>query len=387
MIGKITSGVQTTVANAVQQQKDAITKYTNVGINNAKTTIKSTLPEKVISDSRTNKLVGDNSPLIFPENLTENFYIRFNAFSYNNDPKYKRANEVTRSFKFEKSVFLPLPSAINDTYGASYNPENLYFLGNALKNELSSFMDGGGTKSVGNIFRKETLSKAASDVADLIEKTSGTEAAAALATYGLSGLSGPLPAAAKSAFQVTTNPFPVMIYSGTGFKTYNFSWTLYPASAKESETIKKIVGYFRREMLPEQDEKMSSILRTPAIFEIEMKPNEYTKQFKRAVLTNLDVNYTPNGVAFLFDDLATGKPTRAPAAISITLTFQEIEIWLANDFYETEAESFDFKSARKNILVEKKQETLSDQPKDFSTTKSQEENKKSIISNSMNIKP
>lgn len=384
MTGTITSGIQSTTDTAVSQQKAAIEKYTKVGQNNTRPATKTpVIPEKKISDARTNKLVGDNSPLVFPENLPENFYIRFNAFSYNNDPKYKRANEVTRTFKFEKSVILPLPSSINDTYGASYNSENLYFLGNALKNELSSFMDGDGTKSVGNIFRKETMSKVASDVADLIEKTSGAEAAATLATYGLSGLSGPLPAAAKAAFQVTTNPFPVMIYSGTGFKTYSFSWTLYPTSHKETETIKKIVGYFRREMLPEQDEKMSSILRTPAIFEIEMKPNEYTKQFKRAVLTNLDVNYTPNGVAFLYDDLSTGKPTRAPAAVSISLTFQEIEVWLANDFYETEGESFDFKSARKTLLVDKNQEDLKDRPVDLSTTRSIEEDKKSIITRSV----
>lgn len=384
MTGTITSGIQSTTDTAVSQQKAAIAKYTNTGQNNTKSVTKTpVIPEKKISDARTSKLVGDNSPLVFPENLPENFYIRFNAFSYNNDPKYKRANEVTRTFKFEKSVILPLPSSINDTYGASYNSENLYFLGNALKNELGSFMDGNGTKSVGNIFRKETMSKVASDVADLIEKTSGAEAAATLATYGLSGLSGPLPSAAKAAFQVTTNPFPVMIYSGTGFKTYSFSWTLHPTSHKETETIKKIVGYFRREMLPEQDEKMSSILRTPAIFEIEMKPNEYTKQFKRAVLTNLDVNYTPNGVAFLFDDLSTGKPTRAPAAVSISLTFQEIEVWLANDFYETEQESFDFKTARKTLLVDKNQESLKDRPTDLSTTESIERDKKSIISRSV----
>jgi hypothetical protein len=356
--GTVNVGVQ---PPGVEAQKLAIKKYGSTTVQHSDTSGKAmykaysepAIPENIIEEKRQTELVGDNSPIVFPSNLTSDFYIGFNAYSYNNDPKFKRANEVTRSFKLQKSVFLPLPTNITDSYGASYNPENLYFFGNALKGQLDNFMQQDGTKSVSNILSKETLNKAVSSLADVIEKTSAADIAAVGGTYLMSGMGGPLAGAAKTSFQVTTNPFPVMIYGGTGFKSFSFSWTFYPEDYQESEIIKKIVGYFRREMLPEQHEKYSSILKTPAIFEIKMKPDEHTKQFKRSVITGMDVNYTPAGPAFIYNHESSlkGQDLRVPAAVSLTLNFQEIEIWLANDFYDTEEKLFDFKTAKNKLNV------------------------------------
>ena len=300
---------------------------------------------------RQTELVGDLSHIVYPPNLSDTFYIGFNAYSYNNDPKYKRANEVTRTFKLNKSVYLPLPANITDTYTAGYNSENLYFFGNALKGQFDNLMQQNGTKSVSNIMTKESLNKAVSGLADVIENTSAADIGAIGGTYLMSGMGGPLAGAAKTSFQVTTNPFPVMIYSGTGFKSFSFSWVFYPESYQESELIKTIVGYFRREMLPEQHEQYSSILKTPAIFEIKMRPDEHTKQFKKCVITGMDVNYTPSGPAFIYNDIENQGDLRVPAAVSLTLNFQEIEIWLANDFHETEEKLFDFKTSKSRLKV------------------------------------
>jgi len=357
--GIISSGVTPSSQAGVDAQKLAIRKYENTTVQYSddrgramfKKSEEPAIPEQIIAVKRQTELVGDISPIVYPPNLSDTFYIGFNAYSYNNDPKFKRANEVTRTFKFEKSIYLPLPANITDSYAASYNAENLYFFGNALKGQFDNLMQQNGTKSVSNIMTKESLNKAVSGLADVIENTSAADIGAIGGTYLMSGMGGPLAGAAKSSFQVTTNPFPVMIYSGTGFKSFSFSWVFYPESYQESELIKTIVGYFRREMLPEQHEQYSSILKTPAIFEIKMRPDEHTKQFKRCVITGMDVNYTPSGPAFIYNDIENQGDLRVPAAVSLTLNFQEIEIWLANDFHETEDKLFDFKTSKSRLKV------------------------------------
>lgn len=357
--GTITSGVYGSSQAGVDAQKLAIRKYENTTVQHSddrgrvmyKKTEDPALPDEIIEEKRQTELVGELSPIVYPPNLSDNFYIGFNAYSYNNDPKYKRANEVTRTFKLNKSVYLPLPANITDTYTAGYNSENLYFFGNALKGQFDNLMQQNGTKSVSNIMTKESLNKAVSGLADVIENTSAADIGAIGGTYLMSGMGGPLAGAAKASFQVTTNPHPVMIYSGTGFKSFSFSWVFYPETYQESELIKTIVGYFRREMLPEQHEKYSSILKTPAIFEIKMTPDDHTKKFKKCVITGMDVNYTPAGPAFIFNDLEDQGDARVPAAVSLTLNFQEIEIWLANDFHETEEKLFDFKTSKSMMKV------------------------------------
>jgi hypothetical protein len=225
--------------------------------------------------------------------------------------------------------------------------------GNAAKEGFGAMMAGGsGSVSVSNMLNKNVINKAGNYVADLINSVSqdpsgaGKKAAATGATYLMSGTGGPLAAAAKSSFQVTTNPFPVMIYQGTGIKPpFTFEWEMHPETREEADTIRKIVNYFRREMLPELMEVNSTILKTPAIFEIKMNPNQYTRQFKRCVLTDMSVNYMPNGVAFIAKDHTTYPVDTVPAAVALSLTFREIEVWLADDFYADENNSFSVKEA------------------------------------------
>lgn len=277
----------------------------------------------------------ENGSIIFPPDLSTDFYISFNSFKFSKD----RPLEALRTFKFEKSVFLPFPSSLTDQYGASYTREDLYFGGEFLKDSINQLMTSDGTRSIANVLPGTGIADRVGQVAaGVLEKINEKpmESIATVAAYGLTGIGGAIGAAAKTAFQVSTNPYPVMIYQGTGFKSFAFSWVFYPESKEETETIRTIVGYFRREMLPERLETNKTILANPAVFEIVVSPDKYTKKFKRSVLTSVDVNYTPSGPAFV----KSSDTDAAPAAVALSLNFQEIEIWLANDF--DNSEPFDF---------------------------------------------
>lgn len=299
-------------------------------------------PEKKVEEERQKKLEGP-APLKFPTDLSDNLYIEFNAFKVSQD----RPNEAKRTFDFTKSVYLPFPSSVTDQYGASYSREDLFFGGEFIKNGLNTLMtDGSGTKSVENVFSSGALDRTGQGAAKAIQKFTADakgsmqRGAAVVGAYAMTGIGGPIGAAAKAAFNVTTNPYPVMIFQGTGFKSFSFSWTFFPESKKESDIIKKIIGYFRREMLPESLKSTPSIMAYPAIFEVSMTPE--VKQFKRCVVTNLDVNYTPMGPAFVKEFPVKSSAFLEPAAVTMTLSLQEIEIWTANDFYATEENNFDY---------------------------------------------
>jgi hypothetical protein len=304
-----------------------------------------TLPEETIESTE------DNSPLKFPEDLADDFYISFNAFKHS----MERPKEARRAFTYKKSIILPIPTNLTDGNSTGYNAESLGILGNAVRDVVSNqFIEKGIGGAVKTAFSKEGVNQAASSVADLLDALKGNSAAVGRAALtgavGLSqGLPGGLAAAARSSFQLTTNPFPVMIFQGTGFKpAFTFDWTMYPESASEAKNIKTIVGFFRREMLPERIETNTSLLRTPSIFEIKIRPMGIARAFKRCVLTNMAVNYAPSGPSFLVEqdsvDPESGLLKKYPTAVSLSLTFQEIELWLANDYYALESENFDPRS-------------------------------------------
>lgn len=306
-----------------------------VGANQS--TITRVPPEETIEPKRN----PDNTPVKFPEDLADDFYISFNAFKHSEE----RPQEARRSFTFQKSIVLPLPSNLSDGNAVGYSAENLYYLGNAARELASNLVNEKGIGgAVSYVVSKQGLNDAAQSLAAGINKIAANPRAAA-ENFAL-GLgvnlmnNAPGFAAAKSASQLSANPFPVMIFQGTTFKpAFTFDWILYPESKSEAETIRKIVGFFRREMLPERMETNSSILKTPSIFEIKLRPKNIGRTFKRCVLTNMAVNYAPNGLSFISD--VTGNQEKFPSSVSLSLTFQEIEVWLANDYQESETEAFD----------------------------------------------
>lgn len=296
----------------------------------------STLPETKINEVLSKTTNSENAPIVFPSDLGSNYYISFNAFNHD----IERPGNLQRTFQFKKSINLPLPSNLSDSYSADYNSDNLYFVGNAIRQGLTELSSGPGgiVGGLGNI-DANSVGKGAASAMEYLKNNKGN-LGAAIGALALQGMGGPIGAAAKSSFQVAANPFPVMIFQGTKLKPpFTFDFNLYPESYEEAKTIKTIVGFFRREMLPETFPGNSAILKTPSVFEIVMYPKSPTlRRFKRCVLTNMIVNYSPNGLSFLSDNNSKDDP--APVSTSISLTFQEIEVWLADDYETTESSSF-----------------------------------------------
>ena len=100
--------------------------------------VSTTLPEKTIEGNRATTLNSENAPIQFPSDLGTDYYISFNAFKH----EIEKPEDTRRSFTFKKSINLPLPSNLSDSHSADYNGENLFFVGNAIKQGLTEFSSG-----------------------------------------------------------------------------------------------------------------------------------------------------------------------------------------------------------------------------------------------------
>jgi hypothetical protein len=79
-------------------------------------------------------------------------------------------------------------------------------------------------------------------------------------------------------------------------------------------------------MLPGISKTASIFFTYPGIVRIFLNPtSKYLYKFKPCVVESFSVNYAPNGPAFY-------RKTTAPAALSVSITFQEVELWTKNDF-------------------------------------------------------
>jgi hypothetical protein len=143
--------------------------------------------------------------------------------------------------------------------------------------------------------------------------------------------------AATKFLGVRINPRLEKLFKSKDFRTFNFSWELYPKNRKEVEQIHSIIEAFRYHGHPaiDQDkldgEIATVVLRVPAEFQIRFLStnpdpgisgfveNPYIPKIARCVLNNISVDYTPNGIY-------SSLKNNAPTSLVLTLQFTEIGI-------------------------------------------------------------
>ena len=123
------------------------------------------------------------------------------------------------------------------------------------------------------------------------------------------------------------NPQLQMIFRGVGFRSFQLSFMFTPKSLEESTEVNDIIKTFKYHFSPgfeagKTDSTQSMFLTSPSIFNVQFKigqnENEYTPKYGDCVLTDIDVNYAPNGFAV--------HENGAPVQTTLNLTFKEIVI-------------------------------------------------------------
>lgn len=114
-----------------------------------------------------------------------------------------------------------------------------------------------------------------------------------------------------------------LLFKQVDFGGISFDYRFAPRSEGEAANVLKIIRMFRHHMLPEYFDKQNFLYIYPSEFEIRYyrddKENKFLERHITCVLTNLTINYNPNGQFTTFEN---GMPTH----INLTLTFKELGV-------------------------------------------------------------
>ena len=205
--------------------------------------------------------------------------------------------------RISDSIILYTPPAVKFDYKVGYEQVDTGIVGT-----MGGFFDGKGfleTVSVGGDVLKnflESVSKAALEIA-------------------LPGLG----AAVDKGRGFSQNPNSEMVFKSVPFRSFNFPYEFAPKNEKEKDEVQRIIEIFKFHMMPEK--RGLGYLTAPSQFQITYMyrdgANMYVPKISRCALTDMNIDYSPEGVFTTFKGDDKGA---APVLTKVELTFSEMEI-------------------------------------------------------------
>lgn len=127
----------------------------------------------------------------------------------------------------------------------------------------------------------------------------------------------------------TINPKTSLTFEGMNLKDFTFEWSLAPTQETDSFMIRDIIKLIKQNILPTYGTAgftARGMLNYPSTVDIYLLgvDTDYFMQFKTAMVGNMTVNYTPNGLSIL----RGGRP----ASIDLSISFTEMDIHTADDY-------------------------------------------------------
>jgi hypothetical protein len=260
-------------------------------------------------------------------------YVGQNAVDLFEKSGYKAADVVTKGVSAGISITPKRFEARNVI--SLYMPDNLIANYNSDYSDFSLTSVGGSTirnidEVIGQLNKIDTK-----NVLGSLKNIIGSDpAVTALATQAFSKQLGAVGINGENLGQVllkgqgqSINPQLQLMYNGLQLRQFSLSFVFTPKSKDEAQTVARIIKMFKYHFSPglekgKDNSSNSMFLQAPSIFNVKFKinnvENEYLPKYGDCVLTDIDVNYAPNGWA-AFED---GSPVQT----TLNLQFKETEI-------------------------------------------------------------
>ena len=230
----------------------------------------------------------------------------------------------------KEAIALYMPDTLAYTYSQSYDTPSM---GGELGGQIlaagaasiDAFQDEGTMKALGSFAKSSKL----------LVTQKAFETGGAL----LGGSTQTAQVAFQAVTGTVTNPLLEMIYKSPNFRQFQFDFTFYPRDEKEAYEVQKIIDSFRFHQAPEFVKGTQGFLIPPSEFDIRFyyggHQNPNIPQIATCVLTNIDVNYAPNGWT-AYEIPGESKPelgrTGMPVSIQLGLQFTEKVYLTKGDF-------------------------------------------------------
>ena len=138
---------------------------------------------------------------------------------------------------------------------------------------------------------------------------------------------------------VILNPNVELLFAGTDLRNFQLRYKLVPRNDREASDIKEIMMQFKKAMLPKfaSGEEMNLVkgeaikngfIKVPNVCRVTFMrgggPNPDVTQYKMCAITQVDINYTPDGTYATYSD-------GSMVAIELSLNFQETKLIFAEE--------------------------------------------------------
>lgn len=257
--------------------------------------------------------------------ITENTdYVTFEFFKYK--PPFKtgdaegNANEYSESIdfnsgsnvlgdKFGKNIIMYMPEDVQSEYGANWSGAGFGFLAGRLMKIA------GGDTNIGDAFTdfSDSVRKGAADF--IVQNANKALGSGVTLNQALGGIGGTI-----------INPNTEMMYESPEMRTFSLTYKMFASSAEETEQIRGICNTFKKNMLPSFGG--GGFIGIPNVVRVTFMsgsdPNPYVSQFKPCAISNVSINYTPDGSWASYEG-------GAPVATNITINFKELKMLFAED--------------------------------------------------------
>ena len=212
--------------------------------------------------------------------------------------------------RIKSAIQLPMPNRLVSSYGANWSQENT-----AIFDMMQRFP--GMTMEAFTPSAKGTFSQLGTAAMDAVVGTS-------LAGQGLLGGGG-----MSSATGLASNPKKEMIFDGVNFRQFVLEYDLYPRSEEEASNVQDIIYELKYHMHPEYKSESRYTYIYPSEFDITFfnksgAENLWVSRIATSVLTDLSVDYTPNGLWVAKD--GEGLDGGHPNMMKLSLTFKELSL-------------------------------------------------------------
>lgn len=212
--------------------------------------------------------------------------------------KQQGATFTNATKRLKTAIALHMPNQMNTRYSINYEEDTLP------------------TFAAGMALDTVSLPKGFSNVG-------GNIGAASLATLmnnadqlGITSTSG-----IQRLSRIAPNPRMEQIFKNVDFRTFQFTYEFFPRNEREAVYVENIIEQFKFHMHPEYKDAGGFLYVYPSEFDIfyyhGSEENLHVNRHTSCVLTELEVNYAPQGQFTAFDN---GMPTQ----INITMTFKEL---------------------------------------------------------------
>lgn len=141
---------------------------------------------------------------------------------------------------------------------------------------------------------------------------------------------GPNAAANSALTGLAVNPKKEQTFKGINFREFTMEYQFFPRNAKEAKNVQNIIYQFKYHMHPEFKDTSSFLYVYPSEFDIQywvgQNENRSLHKHTSCVLTDMNINYTPNGSFAAFAPNQNDDVAGMPVQTNMVLTFRELAL-------------------------------------------------------------